>query len=73
MRRLLDAFQLTGVNMIAASIKDARQAVDAVIAGAHSVAVPFPVFEAMCDHPLTREGLEEFTGLYRSLRRARQA
>jgi transaldolase len=60
MRQLLDAFDLRETNMIAASIRDVNQALESIIAGADSVAVPFHVFEAMCGHPLTSAGLEAF-------------
>jgi len=67
MRRLLDAFGLTRTNLIAASVKDVEQVIDAIIAGAHSVAVPFHVFEAMCEHPLTADGLAAFTEIYKTI------
>jgi transaldolase len=67
MRGLLDAFGLTRTNLIAASIKDVNQVIEAILAGAHSVAVPFPVFEAMCEHPLTGEGLTRFTEIYNNI------
>jgi transaldolase len=60
MRQILDAYGLTHTTIIAASIKDVCQVVDSILAGAHSVAVPFHVFEAMCEHPLTTRGLEGF-------------
>jgi transaldolase len=64
MRQLLDAFGLRRTNLIAASIKDVDQVIESILAGAHSVAVPFQVFEAMCEHPLTGDGLDAFTELY---------
>lgn len=60
MRRLLDAWNLTETCIIGASIKDVEQVIQVVLAGAHSVAVPFAVFEAMMDHPMTELGLEGF-------------
>jgi len=67
MRQLLDAFGLNRTNMIAASIKDVDQVTEAILAGAHSVAVPFAVFEAMCEHPLTTNGLAAFIELYKTI------
>jgi transaldolase len=64
MRRLLDAFDLKKTILIAASIKDVDQVIEAILAGAHSVAVPFSVFEAMCEHPLTAKGLDAFMDDY---------
>jgi len=67
MRQLLDAFNLNRTNLIAASIKDVDQVIKSIIAGANSVAVPFPVFEAMCEHPLTTNGLESFIEEYKTI------
>jgi transaldolase len=64
-RRLFDAFAIRDTCIIAASIKDVDQVIRSILAGAHAVAVPYPVFEAMCDHPLTRLGLDAFTSAYR--------
>ena len=67
MRQLLDAFGLTKTNLIAASIKDVDQVIESILAGAHSVAVPFDVFEAMCEHPLTTKGLNAFIDDYKTI------
>jgi len=67
MRQLLDAFHLDKTNLIAASIKDVEQVIDSIIAGAHSVAVPFNVFEQMCEHPLTTKGLDAFIEVYKTI------
>ena len=67
MRQMMDAWGLKTTNLIAASIKDVEQVIQSVIAGAHSVAVPFSVFEAMCDHPLTAQGLDRFTEEYKTI------
>ena len=67
LRQLLDAFGLEHANLVAASIKDVAQVTESILAGAHSVAVPFHVFEAMCDHPLTARGLDAFTALYKGI------
>jgi transaldolase len=67
MRGMLDAFCLNRTNIIAASIKDVNQVIEAVLAGAHSIAVTFPVFEAMCEHPLTSDGLAKFTEIYKNI------
>jgi len=64
MRQLMDAFGLNRTNLIAASIKDVDQVIESIIAGAHSVAVTFPIFEAMCEHPLTSKGLDGFIEEY---------
>jgi transaldolase len=67
MRQLLDAFGLHHTNLIAASIKDVDQVIESILAGADSVAVPFHIFEAMCEHPLTSQGLDKFTELYKTI------
>jgi transaldolase len=67
MRQLLDAFDLKKTILIAASIKDVDQVIESILAGAHSVAVPFYVFEAMCEHPLTEKGLAGFTDEYKKI------
>jgi transaldolase len=67
MRQLMDVCGLRRTNLIAASIKDVEQVIESFLAGAHSVAVPFAVFAAMCDHPLTEQGLAAFTELYNQI------
>jgi transaldolase len=67
MRQLLDAFGLNRTNLIAASIKDVDQVIESILAGAHSVAITFPIFEAMCAHPLTTEGLNGFIEEYKTI------
>lgn len=63
-RRMMDAFELTGTNVVAASVKDVDQVIQAILAGAHSVAVPFHVFNAMCEHAQTSAGAEAFAELF---------
>lgn len=60
MREMYDAWGINDTCIIGASIKDVEQAIDVVCAGAHSLALPFSVFEAMMDHPLTTNGFESF-------------
>jgi transaldolase len=66
-RQLLDAFGLRSTTLVAASIKDVDQVIESIIAGADGVAVPFHVFEAMCEHALTAQGLDAFTELYKGI------
>ena len=66
-KRLYQSFGISETCIIAASIKDVEQVIDAVTAGADCVAVPFDVFEAMCVHPLTSEGLAAFTADYATI------
>ncbi len=60
MRKLYDMWSITGTCIIGASIKDVEQAIEVILAGAHSVAVPFDVFEGMMEHPLTNQGVDKF-------------
>jgi len=69
MRRLFDAWGISRCTIVAASIKDVDQAIEAVLAGAHSLAVPFPVFEAMMAHPLCAQGLERFLADYEAVKK----
>ncbi len=66
MRQILDAFGIKTV-LMAASIKSVDQVVNSIIAGADGVAVPYNVFESMCDHPMTRDGLAGFIDDYRRI------
>jgi len=67
MRQLLNAFGLHRTNLVAASIKDVEQVIESIIAGANSVAVTFPIFEAMFEHPLTERGLDAFIDEYNTI------
>ncbi len=67
MRQVMDAFGLNRTNLIAASIKDVDQVIESILAGAHSVAITFPIFEAMCEHPLTTKGLDSFIEEYKTI------
>jgi transaldolase len=66
-RQLFDSFELKDTDIAACSIKDVEQVIDSIIAGAHTVAVPLNVFEAMCEHPLTRNGLDDFIEDYKTI------
>ena len=66
-RSIYDAYGIKSV-VIAASIKNVRDAVEAVLAGADSLALTFEVFEQLFYHPLTDIGianfLEDYTKIY---------
>ena len=66
-RQLYDALAIDQTLIVAASIKDVDQVVQSLLAGAHCVAVPFAVFEAMCEHPLTTRGLDAFIEIYQGI------
>jgi transaldolase len=58
-RKVYDAFGLDTF-MIAASMRNVQQVVEAIIAGADAVAVCYEIFEQMLRHPLTDEGAARF-------------
>lgn len=60
MRAMFDMWGINDTCIIGASIKDVQQVIDVILAGAHSVAVPFAVFEAMMAHPMTDNGIAGF-------------
>lgn len=58
-RECYDAFGIETC-IVGASIKDVQQAIEAIKAGAHSIAVTYPVLQGMLSHPGTQVGLDEF-------------
>lgn len=62
-RKMYDAFGIKSV-VIAASIKNIRDAIDSVIAGADSLALTYSVFNELFEHPSTDLGIEKFTADY---------
>ena len=56
----LSAIVLSRISECDCFIKDVDQVIESIIAGADSVAVRFPIFEAMCEHPLTDQGMAGF-------------
>ena len=67
-RRCYDAFGIDTC-IIAASIKDVQQVIESIKAGAHSVAVTYPVFRAMLSHPATEAGIQGFQEDWKELSR----
>ncbi len=68
MRDLFDAWEITQTAIIGASIKDVAQVIDVIVAGAHAVAVPYGVFTAMMEHPLTEQGIQGFAAEFAQVR-----
>ena len=68
MRDLFDTWDITKTQIIGASIKDVMQVIDVILAGAHCVAVPFAVFAAMMEHPLTEQGFRQFADDFAQVR-----
>ena len=65
-RRCYDAFGIDSC-IIAASIKDVQQVIESIKAGAHAVAVTYPVFRAMLSHPATEAGMQSFIENWKEL------
>lgn len=65
-RAIYHAYGISSI-VIAASIKNVREAIDAIIAGADSLALTYEIFEQLFNHPLTEVGIEKFTEDYRKI------
>ena len=65
-RKMYDAWGLKSV-VIAASIKNCYDAVQAVVAGADSLALTYEIFNQLFMHPQTALGIEKFTADYNSI------
>ena len=65
-RMIYDAYEIESV-VIAASIKNIREAVDAIIAGADALALTYEIFEQLFQHPLTDIGITNFTKDYNTI------
>jgi len=59
MRAVIDRLSTPTVILVA-SLKTPAEVVDAVIAGAHDVTIPWPLMVEMGNHPLSFQTIEEF-------------
>jgi transaldolase len=59
MREVIDA-ERSNSQIIAASIKTPEEAISTLLAGAHHLTLPIRIIEAMGDHPLSDQAIEEF-------------
>ena len=59
MRAVIDACEAT-IEIIAASIKSPSEAVDALLAGSHSLTLPLEVIEQLGRHELSERAIAEF-------------
>lgn len=59
---MAEVLSMTGSKseLVAASIQSPREAMDAILAGAHSVTVPYSVLSVWLDHAMTATALEQF-------------
>lgn len=62
-RRLVELLTHTGssAEILAASLKSPQEAMEALLAGAHHITVPLSVLEAMTEHPLSAQAIEQFS------------
>jgi len=65
-RCIFDAYEISSC-IIAASIKNVRQVAESILAGAHAVAVRWPIFEDMVNHPLTEFGYSGFERTFQDI------
>jgi len=61
-RQIVEIYRVQGfqTQVLAASIRNPLHVVDAALAGAHVVTLPFAVLEQLLKHPLTDIGLKKF-------------
>ncbi len=61
-REIFDNYNITDARILAASIRNPRQAREAALAGADIATLPFSVLEKLLIHKKTAEGMISFTG-----------
>lgn len=59
-RELTKVIAGSQTEMLAASLKSAKEAVDSFVAGAQHVTVPFDLLESLSTHPLSAQTIEQF-------------
>lgn len=65
-RKIYDFYNINSV-IIAASIKNIYDAIQAICAGADAVALTYEVFNQLFYHPLTEKGIEQFIADYNAI------
>lgn len=65
-RAIYNAFDIKSC-VIAASIKNIRDAIEVIAAGADSLALTYEIFEQLFYHPLTEAGIAAFTADYKKV------
>ena len=68
-RKIRQMYDLYNIDtcIVAASIKSVRQVTESVLAGAHAVAVTWPVFRHMINHPMTEHGYAGFEKVFKNI------
>ena len=66
---IADIFKLHNIDtkIIAASIRDPRDVVNAALVGADIATAPYKVIVFMFNHPLTDEGIERFSNDWKNM------
>lgn len=62
-RQMVEAVHGTKTEIVAASIKTVEETLAVLRAGAHHLTLPLDLIEAMADHTLSRQAIEEFDRL----------
>jgi transaldolase len=65
-RKMYDSYGIDTC-IVAASIKNVRQVTESVLAGAHAVAVTWPIFRNMINHPMTEHGYRGFEEVFKNI------
>ena len=60
MRKVIEALK-SKAEILAASIKTTQEAVEAILAGAHHLSLPYELIIALGNHPLSEEAIKEFS------------
>jgi transaldolase len=60
MRKVIEALK-SKAEILAASIKTTQEAVEAILAGAHHLSLPYELIIALGNHPLSEEAIREFS------------
>jgi len=55
-----------GTEVMAASLKSVEEVIAAILNGAQHVTVPWSILQAMAEHPLSQQAIEEFTAAEQS-------
>lgn len=66
-RKIYDFYNIDSV-VIAASIRNANDAIESILAGADSLALTYEVFRQLMHHPLTEEGIQRFISDYSTVK-----
>jgi transaldolase len=68
-RKIRNMYDSYGIDtcIVAASIKSVRQVTESVLAGAHAIAVTWPVFTQMIHHPMTEHGYRGFEKIFSNI------